>query len=645
MLPRRSSPPGGAPSAGAHYSSGPPSNVQPQSRRDKQSPPRRQPPHSPDELQFAKRTLQKLVQDSHFFPVHDRNNRVQTIRENEIDVGALIGKGGFCEVRTASKRQHHYDAHTGGGGPTYAMKYLSPTKTASSRVFQRGIADLAMEACFLSLMRHDNIIGLHYVSEGSLDENFNCANDAHIGATQQYGQHDEIVMDANGNLQLRRRPSPPQPTMKIDDHLFGYFLLLDPLHETLTDRIDRTYIPQTLGRKNSNTKLWNRIRQKNSHDPNDPKSQLAERLEILSSIASALKYLHENCRIIFRDIKPDNIGFYRRYYPHCQCGYRNRRGRSYSRKDSSGSHDSRPDECTCYDETTKLFDFGLAKELKPKYRKSHPAYPDQDTYKLTGCTGSRRYMAPEVCFSDPYNERADVYSFGMLLYQVSSLVTPFDGFSMGRHEREVLRGGFRPDVKIPSPTSLAASPFASMTKGKKSAGLNTQELYQAMVMDAEGGTEQEDVERRNNVLALKTKRYWPKELPRLIEECWDYDMRYRPDMKEVSYRLQTCIDILFHHHGGGGNKKGRHSKSPDKNESSMFNTASTVDTRTTGASWAHGDAYMGDPQDYVRGYHQQQLQLQLQQQQYQYAQMGHDNIERRRSSGRRGSNNDEMQWR
>ncbi len=58
----------------------------------------------------------------------------------------------------------------------------------------------------------------------------------------------------------------------------------------------------------------------------------------------------------------------------------------------------------------------LSKELKPKYVKNHPAYPDQLTYKLTGCTGSRRYMAPEVCFSDPYNVKADVYSFGILLY-------------------------------------------------------------------------------------------------------------------------------------------------------------------------------------------------------------------------------------
>ena len=46
------------------------------------------------------------------------------------------------------------------------MKYLSPSKTTSTKVFQRGIADLAMEACFLSLLQHNNIINLHYVSGG-----------------------------------------------------------------------------------------------------------------------------------------------------------------------------------------------------------------------------------------------------------------------------------------------------------------------------------------------------------------------------------------------------------------------------------------------------------------------------------------------
>lgn len=41
------------------------------------------------------------------------------------------------------------------------------------------------------------------------------------------------------------------------------------------------------------------------------------------------------------------------------------------------------------------------------------------TYKLTGETGSFRYMAPEVAQSLPYNQRADVYGFGIMLSYVS----------------------------------------------------------------------------------------------------------------------------------------------------------------------------------------------------------------------------------
>ena len=71
----------------------------------------------------------------------------------------------------------------------------------------------------------------------------------------------------------------------------------------------------------------------------------------------------------------------------------------------------------------KLFDFGLAKELKP-----HRRLPD-GTYQLTGNTGSRRYMAPEVAGVRPYNLSVDAYSFGILLWELSALEKPFDGFT------------------------------------------------------------------------------------------------------------------------------------------------------------------------------------------------------------------------
>ena len=51
-------------------------------------------------------------------------------------------------------------------------------------------------------------------------------------------------------------------------------------------------------------------------------------------------------------------------------------------------------------------------------------------------------------------------------------------------------------------------------------------------------------EKLNNVLAIKSKSVWTKELNSLIDECWDYDMKYRPDMKDVVVRMQSIIDEL-----------------------------------------------------------------------------------------------------
>ena len=61
------------------------------------------------------------------------------------------------------------------------------------------------------------------------------------------------------------------------------------------------------------------------------------------------------CLIIISQQKPDNVGF-------------------------------------SVDGTLKMFDFGLAKEEKPSEADEY------GTFKMTGQTGSRRYMAPEGMF-------------------------------------------------------------------------------------------------------------------------------------------------------------------------------------------------------------------------------------------------------
>lgn len=217
--------------------------------------------------------------------------------------------------------------------------------------------------------------------------------------------------------------------------------------------------------------------------------------------------------------QPDNIGFYRKPHPHCHCGRRR--------------HSTSSSSCTCYTEISKLFDFGLAKELKPRYLKAHPQHdPHEDitTYKLTARSGSRRYMSPEVAFSLPYNEKADVYSLGVVLYQVASLVTPFEGYSLCRHEDEVLSSGDRPDVHIPSMKR-------SLMKIKMS------DISSYDDWKGEG-----DVKRRTKHLALRTKCVWTKELRCLIEECWHADLRCRPSMREVVGRLDRCIQDLTRSH-------------------------------------------------------------------------------------------------
>jgi len=495
-------------------------------RRERQGQPVQQPPHTLDELDFAKRTLQKLVQHSTFFPSHE-SHHVHTVKESELDFGQVVGKGGFCEVRLIALRSNRN---------RYAMKYLSPSKTTSTRLFQRGLADLAMEACFLSLLRHDNIIGLHYVATGSLEENYNIGDGSR---ERQLIQQDEVVMDGNGNLQLRRPASSNIPT--ATEHAFGYFLLLDLLHENLSDRIDNTYIPQIVyanaHQPLDNGSLRNRIRTKALAEYQSEQSQLAERLNALTDVASALQYLHAN-NIIFRDVKPDNIGFYRKY-----------RGNDF-------------------EEITKVFDFGLCKEVKARYRKSHPAYPSEVTYKLTGCTGSRRYMAPEVCFSDPYNSKSDVFSFGMLLYQVASFVLPFDGFSMGKHEREVLRGGLRPDVTL---TNVNQGLFKQ--RRASTSAVPDDPLHEMIhLMERNQPLDSMDMESKNELLATLTKRSWTKDLVKLMEDCWDYDMRYRPTMEEVQARLADIVSGLEHVRSRSGER--HEMPSPDSTKGLPLKNAS-----------------------------------------------------------------------
>ncbi|KAL7550459.1 hypothetical protein ACHAWF_016358 [Thalassiosira exigua] len=463
---------------------------------------------------------------------------IPAVDEGDVEWGELLGEGAFCEVRAARLKGEEENLCASDPPRVYAMKYLSPTKTApppwdglgpnpQNKVFERFLSDLAVEARFLALLSHEHIIKLHHVGHGSLEHQYNCP--------------DEDDTDDEDDLGYVRRP-----TSYL--HRFGFFLLLDSLRDTLADRIETVFIPaafdacevaasrpgQRPAPSSGRSGMLRRvIRRGSSMDESGGlldtlKIQLIERLEGLGGVASAVSYLHDR-NIISRDVKPDNIGFYRRPHQHCSCG----------KRDVGDGQ-----ECTCYTDVPKLFDFGLAKELKMRYLQFDPAFgieSDVKTFKLTARAGSRRYMAPEVAFGRPYNEKADVYSLGINLYQVASLVTPFEGYSLSRHQEDVLRGGERPDAAVLG----SKKSLAWVRKGGK--GLP------ASYVDWRA---ERDPFKRSEALVLRTKAVWPKDLGRLMEACWQEDLRKRPGMYEVCRSLDAIVAEL-RVGAEGGEAKGR----------------------------------------------------------------------------------------
>jgi len=98
------------------------------------------------------------------------------------------------------------------------------------------------------------------------------------------------------------------------------------------------------------------------------------------------------------------------------------------------------------DGTLKLFDFGLSTCVRSRTDVF-------GAYAMTGFTGSLRYMAPEVARTEPYSEKVDVYSFGLLLYQLITNELPYRRMNKKTLIVQVINNNRRPKSRhyIPSP--------------------------------------------------------------------------------------------------------------------------------------------------------------------------------------------------
>jgi serine/threonine protein kinase len=132
---------------------------------------------------------------------------------------------------------------------------------------------------------------------------------------------------------------------------------------------------------------------------------LEEALPLARQIAEALEYAHEH-GIIHRDLKPANI-----------------------KLTPEGS--------------VKVLDFGLAKALDSGPSASHP----QDSPTLTAAAtragvllGTAAYMSPEQARGRPVDRRADIWAFGVVLYEMLAGRQMFVGETISDSLAGVLRG-------------------------------------------------------------------------------------------------------------------------------------------------------------------------------------------------------------
>jgi len=181
----------------------------------------------------------------------------------------------------------------------------------------------------------------------------------------------------------------------------GFFIILDRLRGSLEQRI-REWSQQMAQYKMA---VFGRIDQSSL-----PDVLFSGRFKVARDVASALAYLHSN-GIIHRDIKPSNIGF-----------------------DLKGN--------------VKLLDFGLAREL-PFFVRSK-----KKEFRMSARVGTQGYMSPEVTFGEPYCEKADVYSFGLVFWEMLALTRPFPELNEMERWNLILVRGKRPLVDVTWPDRI-----------------------------------------------------------------------------------------------------------------------------------------------------------------------------------------------
>eukprot|EP00051_Salpingoeca_urceolata_P019247 m.278577 g.278577 ORF g.278577 m.278577 type:complete len:1066 (-) comp19383_c1_seq3:76-3273(-) len=132
---------------------------------------------------------------------------------------------------------------------------------------------------------------------------------------------------------------------------------------------------------------------------------------IFCQLCQALRYLHKDQHVMHRDLTPSNI-------------------------------------VLDWNDKVKIADFGLARVWRP----------DASSQFAQSSVGTLQYSCPEVITHDKYDEKADIWALGCLLYQMLTLRVPFVSNNLLTLARKIVEAHYEP-----IPPSAGRSPLLTQT--------------------------------------------------------------------------------------------------------------------------------------------------------------------------------------
>ena len=174
-------------------------------------------------------------------------------------------------------------------------------------------------------------------------------------------------------------------------------------------------------------------------------------------ISQGLQHIHSK-GIVHRDIKSLNI-----FLCSAERGRRGRRGDGGNGSGGNGSDADNDADADADAEVSlmvlKLGDLGVSRSVGP------------NTEMLKSFYGTPLYASPELMDNKPYNDRSDIWSLGVVLYELATYEPPFMAPSLVALARCISKGHYAPLPNSRSPhLQGAVAAMLQVRRGKRRTG-------------------------------------------------------------------------------------------------------------------------------------------------------------------------------